>query len=100
MLVKFSFKTALIILVTLTLTVLGIINSIQKAKYVTPDDGCGWISTSRGVEAFVVEESGPGEKAGIQKGDILEAINDKPISRATEITQQLYTLGIWAKANY
>src|SRR5215475_5118542 len=100
MLVKFSFKTALIILVTLTLTVLGIINSAQKAKYVTPDDGCGWISTSRGVEAFVVEQNGPGEKAGIQKGDILETIDDTTIARATDVTQKLYALGVWAKANY
>jgi PAS domain S-box-containing protein len=100
MLVKFTFKTSIIILVTAALTVLGIINSVQKAKYVIPDDGCGWISTSQGVEAFVVEHNGPGEKAGIQKGDILEAIDEKRISRATDVTQQLYALGVWAKATY
>ena len=100
MLVRFSFKTIIIVLVTATLTVLGVINGIQKAKYVTPEDGCGWISSSRGVEAYVVEENGPGEKAGIQKGDILEAINQRPVRRERDVTQQLYTLGVWAKANY
>ena len=100
MLVKFSFKTSIIVLVTLTLTVLGIINSIQKSKYVTPDDGCGWIGTSHGVEAYVVEEGGPGEKAGIQTGDILVRINETPIGRATDVTQQLHVLGVWAKADY
>jgi len=100
MLVRFSFKTIVIVLITAALTVLGGINSVQKGKYVTPDDGCGWIHTSRGVEAFIVEQDGPAERAGIQKGDILEAINDKRISRATDVTQELYKLGIWSKAHY
>src|SRR5438132_3340314 len=100
MLVRFSFKTIVIVLITDALTVLGAINSVQKAKYVTPDDGCGWISTSRGVEAFIVEQNGPGERAGVQKGDVLETINDKRVSRATDVTRELYNLGIWSKANY
>ncbi|HVN80827.1 MAG TPA: ATP-binding protein [Terriglobia bacterium] len=100
MLVKFSFKTILIVLVTLALTVLGIINIVQKAKYETPEDGCGWIATTRGVEAFIVERDGPGDKAGIQPGDIVEAIDHKRITRATEVTGALYTLGIWSKAKY
>jgi len=33
MLVRFSFKTSIIIIVTAALTVLGIINSVQKAKH-------------------------------------------------------------------
>jgi PAS domain S-box-containing protein len=100
MLVKFTFKTIFIVLVTVTLTVLGIINSIQKAKYVIPEDGCGWVGSSRGLEAYIIEQNGPAEKAGIQKGDILEAISGKQIKRERDVTQQLYTLGVWAKANY
>jgi two-component system NtrC family sensor kinase len=100
MLVRFSFKTIVIVLITAALMALGAINSVQKAKYVTPDDGCGWISTSRGLEAFIVEQNGPGERAGLQKGDILETINDKKVNRATEVTKELYNLGIWSKAHY
>jgi two-component system, NtrC family, sensor kinase len=100
MIVKFSFKTILIVLLTVALTVLGIINIVQKAKYETPEDGCGWISTARGIEAFIVEKDGPGERAGIQEGDLLSAINRKRISRATDVTYQLYALGIWSKAKY
>jgi PAS domain S-box-containing protein len=100
MVVKFTFKTIIIVLITVALTIFGGINSAQKAKYVTPDDGCGWISTSRGVEAFIVERNGPGDKAGLEKGDILEAINNQRVTRATDISDCLYRIGVWSKAKY
>src|SRR5919198_832317 len=100
MIVKFSFKTIIIVLVTAALAILGVINSIQKARYITPDDGCGWISTSRGVEAFIVERDSPGDKAGLKKGDILQAINNQRVSRATDVSQHLYAVGVWSKAQY
>ncbi|MBM3804435.1 MAG: PAS domain S-box protein [Acidimicrobiia bacterium] len=100
MIVRFSFKTAFIILVTATLTVFGLINSVQKARYVTPDDGCGWNATARGVEAYIVERRGPAERAGIQRGDILEAIGNKKIATASDVSKRLYELGVWSKATY
>jgi two-component system, NtrC family, sensor kinase len=100
MTVRFSFRTAIIILVTATLTVLGLINSVQKARYVTPDDGCGWIATARGVEAYIVERRGPAERAGIQRGDVLDAIGNKKIATATDVSRRLYELGVWSKATY
>jgi len=100
MIVRFSFRTAIIVLVTATLTVLGLINMVQKGRYVTPDDGCGWNATARGVEAYIVDRRGPAERAGIQQGDILEAIGNKKIASATEVSQKLYELGVWSKATY
>ena len=100
MTVRFSFRTAIIVLVTAALTVLGLINSVQKGRYVTPDDGCGWNATARGVEAYIVDRRGPAERAGIQRGDILEAIGNKKIASATEVSRKLYELGVWSKATY
>jgi PAS domain S-box-containing protein len=100
MTVGFSFRTAIIVLVTAALTVLGLINSVQKARYVTPDDGCGWNATSRGVEAYIVERRGPAERAGIQRGDLLEAIGNTKIATASDVTRKLYELGVWSKATY
>jgi two-component system NtrC family sensor kinase len=100
MTVKFTFRTLAIVLITATLTVLGIINSGQKSKYVTPDDGCGWIGTSRGVEAYLVEKGGPGERAGIQRRDVLEAIGGQRMVSAGDVSRRLYDLGVWSRANY
>ena len=100
MTVRFSFRTAIIVLVTAALTVLGLINSVQKGRYVTPDDGCGWNVTARGVEAYIVNRKGPAERAGIQRGDILEAIGNNKIASATEVSRKLYELGVWSKATY
>ena len=100
MTVRFSFRTAIIVLVTAALTVLGLINSVQKARYVTPDDGCGWNTTARGVEAYIVERRGPAERSGIQRGDVLEAIGNKKIATASEVSRRLYELGVWSKATY
>jgi two-component system NtrC family sensor kinase len=100
MTVKFSFKTVVIVLITAALTVLGLINSAQKSKYVTPDDGCGWIATARGLEAYIVEKGGPGQRAGIQRGDILEAIGGKKMSRSGDVSGKLDELGVWSRASY
>lgn len=100
MTVRFSFKTVIIVLITATLTVLGLINSAQKSKYVTPDDGCGWMVTARGVEAYIVEKGGPGERAGIQRGDILEAIAGRKVFKSGDVSSRLYELGVWSRATY
>src|SRR5262245_6070552 len=100
MTVRFSFRTAIIVLVTAALTVLGSINSVQKSRYVTPDDGCGWNTTSRGVEAYIVERRGPAERAGIERGDILEAVGRTKMATASDVSRKLYELGVWSKATY
>ena len=100
MTVGFSFRTTIIVLVTAALTVLGLINSVQKARYVTPDDGCGWNTTALGVEAYIVERRGPAERAGIQRGDVLEAIGNKKIAIASDVSRTLSDLGVWSKATY
>ena len=75
MFIRFSFKTIIIVLITTALTVLGLINSFQKAKYVTPDDGCGWVVTTRGLQALIVENGGPGDRAGLRIGDLLLSVS-------------------------
>ena len=100
MLVNFGFKTTLIVLITIAMAVMGVINSSQKSDYITPDDGGGWIKTSRGVEAVILEKNGPAARAGILKGDILLTINDEQVTRATDVSEKLYLLGVWSKAKY
>jgi len=100
MVANFGFKTTLIVLLTACLAVIGIQNIRQKRQHVTPDDGSGWIRTARGVEAFIVEDGGAADKAGIRKGDLLVAIDDRPITRATQVSEELDQLGVWSKVQY
>ncbi len=96
----FSFRTIATVLLTVGILVLGGLNAQQKRKYVAPDDGCSWIQGSQGIQARLVVSDGPADKAGIQRGDILTAINGRPIRSDRHVTQILYELGIWSKATY
>ena len=52
------------------------------------------------MEAFIVEDGGAADRAGIRKGDVLVAINDRPITRATQVSEELDQLGVWSKVQY
>lgn len=97
---RFTFKTLIIVLITATLTVFGIINASQQGKYVRPTDGCGWIATAQGVKAILIEEDSPGDRAGISRGDFLLAIDGKPVHKASDVDFHLRSVGIWSKAKY
>src|SRR5262245_61762203 len=96
----FSFKYAATVILTVAILILGGLNVQQKRRYVPPDDGGSWILGSQGVQARLVAEDGPADKAGIQRGDVLKAINGQAVRNDRHVTQILYTLGVWSKANY
>ena len=96
----FSFKWVAIVLLSLTVLILGGLNAQQKRRYLPPDDGVSWIQASRGIEARVVTPGGQAEKAGIQPGDVLKAINGQTLRNDRHVTQILYELGVWSKATY
>ena len=100
MTVKFTFKTLTIVLITIALVILGLINSSQKSIVVTPDDGCGWITTSKGIQAYIVEKGGPGDRAGIRQGDLLNTIGGKSLVSGGDVSKRLYELGVWSRARY
>jgi hypothetical protein len=96
----FSFKYAATVILTVAILILGGLNVQQKRRYVPSDDGCAWVQGSNAVEALLVVEGGPGDKAGIQRGDVLKAINGQAVRNDRHVTQILYELGVWSKANY
>jgi two-component system, NtrC family, sensor kinase len=101
--VPFSFKSVVIALITVSMIVFGVINFIKRAEtnaWVPPDDGVSWRDSEKGIEAWIVEPGGPGEKAGIRAGDILVSVEGHQVGDAIEVTQQLFRLGVWSKANY
>jgi two-component system, NtrC family, sensor kinase len=96
----FSFKYIVTVLLTVGILILGGLNVQQKRRYIPPDDGASWVQGPEGVEARLILADGPAVKAGILRGDILKAINGRPIQNDRQVTQILYELGAWSKATY
>src|SRR5215471_11291690 len=96
----FSFKYVATVLLTIAVLILGAFNVQQKRRYIPADDGASWVQAADGIQARVVVAGGPADKAGIQRGDILKAINDQPIRNERNVTQILYDLFVWHTAKY
>jgi len=96
----FSFRYVATVLLTIAVLILGGLNVQQKRRFTPPDDGASWVQGSQGVQARLIIPGGATDKAGIQPGDILKAINDQPIRNDRHVTQILYELGSWQKATY
>ena len=96
-----SFRLVATVILSLGLIILGGLNVQQKRRWVAPDDGISWIETRPGVvEATLVLADGPGDRGGIERGDILVAIDDVEIENDRHVTQILYDLGAWSDATY
>ena len=96
----FSFRYVATVLLTIAVLILGGLNVQQKRRFTPPDDGASWVQVTDGVQARVVVPGGATDKAGIQPGDLLKAINDQPILNDRHVTQILYELGSWHRATY
>jgi PAS domain S-box-containing protein len=96
----FSFGFISAILLSVVLVVLGGLNIQQKRKWVAPEDGCSWIQTDSGIEARQVVADGPCDRAGIRPGDLLKEINGRSVESDRHVTQLLYEIGVWQKADY
>ena len=96
----FRFTTVFLALLSLALVVFGVLNFEQRRIYQLPDDGASWVDTAQGVRAWIVAPDSPAEKAGIQQGDKLEAINQVPVRRSADAAREVYRTGVWSQASY
>jgi PAS domain S-box-containing protein len=70
---------------TAGLILLAILNFRQQTQFEQPDDGVWWREVQGGLEASKVLPDSPGQRAGIQKGDLLTAaaaLSSSPAQRA------------------
>jgi membrane-associated protease RseP (regulator of RpoE activity) len=68
------------IVAALLLLVMGIANIVQRAASDDVEDGVLWVERSAGVVAAEVATGSPADRAGIKAGDVLLAIDDKPVT--------------------
>ncbi|HYG97520.1 MAG TPA: ATP-binding protein [Terriglobales bacterium] len=94
------FSALVLALFTLAACVFAWINFQKEREFETPDDGVWWVEHHDQLQARQVEPEGPGAKAGIKKGDILVAINERPIAKIGDVTRATYRIGVWSKATY
>jgi PAS domain S-box-containing protein len=93
-------QATLLALATAGLVLLAVLNFRQESHFPQPDDGVWWAEAQGGLVATKIIPDGPGQKAGIKKGDLLTAVNDRPVSRVPDLERQLYRTGAYGKAGY
>lgn len=96
----FRFTTILLALLSLALGVFGFLNFQQRSRYQPPDDGVSWTDSAEGVTAWIVARDGPGDHAGIRKGDILSAINGRPTKRSVDAVREVFRNEVWSRVTY
>ena len=90
----------LLVLLTLVAVVFGVLNFRQRSQFTLPDDGVTWLDTNSGVQAWYIEPGSPAAKSGVKTGDIVTSVAGVRVSRATQVTQQLYRAGVWSRVPY
>src|SRR5271166_848886 len=78
----------------------GWINFQKEQEFVAPHDGVWWVEDAGHLRAERVDTDGPGQKAGIKKGDLLVALDGRNVTNVGSLQRQLYRVGVWAKATY
>ena len=94
------FLFVVIALLSVAVVVFAWINFQKDREFSTPYDGVWWVESGNHLQAERIDLNGPGEKAGIKKGDLLVAVDGRDISDVASLGRQLYRTGVWSKATY
>ncbi len=97
---RIRFSAVVLALVTVTAAVFAWINYTKEAQYPQPYDGVWFLENDRSLVAQRVDADGPGARAGVKPGDVLQAVNDHAITKDSDLTRQIYATGVWQKASY
>ena len=83
-------RPALPFIVVSGLLCLGIANITSRATWHEVEDGVLWTSGADGVVVEEVAKGSPAERVGITRGDLLLAIDDRPIQSASDVVDVLH----------
>lgn len=97
---RVRFTSVLLAVLSVALILFGAINFHQRNVYQLPDDGVSWVDSGNVVKAWIVDRSGPGDRAGIHPGDVLISIDGKPVNHASEAYQDVFSSGVWSEVDY
>src|ERR1700751_2623381 len=69
------------------LLVLGVANIALRAQAHQVEDGVLWSDRGEGVTVAEIADGSPAARAGIQRGDILLAVNGTPVERRADVIE-------------
>ncbi len=99
-------QATLLALATAALFVLAVLNLLAQRQFQQPDDGVWWREADGGLQAERVLPNMPGQRAGIQTGDLLTGVGDTStaavatVSRVADLERALYTTGSYGQVYY
>ena len=93
-------QATLLALATVGLVLLAVLNFRQENRVQQPYDGVWWAEAQGGLVATKVLPDSPALKSGIEKGDLLTAVNEVPVARVPDLERELYRTGAYGKATY
>ncbi|MGD1108509.1 MAG: ATP-binding protein [Terracidiphilus sp.] len=79
-------QATLLALATAALFVLAVLNLLEQRQFPQPDDGVWWGEAVGGLRAEKVLPDKPGQRAGIQVGDLLTGVSESPTEAITPVT--------------
>ena len=77
--------------VFITLAALGIANISLHARWHEVEDGVLWAARSDGVTALEAAPGSAAARAGIQRGDVLLAVNGSPVDTPAEVIEHQHS---------
>ena len=99
-------QATLLALATAALFVLAVLNVLEQRQYPQPDDGVWWGEAQGGLQAEKVLPDKPGERAGIQVGDLLTGVSESttadvtPVTLVANLERALYATGPYGQVYY
>ena len=79
---------------------LGVANVVARASFNEVEDGVLWTQTPEGVMAADIAEHTPAAAIGLKRGDLLLAIDDRPVQQVSDVINALHAAEAGTSARY
>ena len=80
-------RSVFALVVVLFLAGLGVANIVTHAKWHEVEDGIFWAARAEGITAVEVAAGSAGARAGVERGDVLLAVNGAPVHTQADVVE-------------